>query len=89
MAVSSRLRVDYDAEGDILEVSFARPQRDVAIEVEDDVFVHVNPKTKKVVAVTLLNFSRRFAKGGHSVSLPLEVDSRPVSRLLERIPAAP
>ena len=87
MAVASRLKIEYDAGEDILSIRFARPQNDAAIEVDDDVFVHINPRTKRVVSVTVLNFRRRFTQGNVSQVLPVVGDLLPDAALRHALPA--
>lgn len=51
----------YDKEGDVLDISFGRPRKAISDEVEEDIFVRLDPKSNEVVGFMILNFSKRFA----------------------------
>ena len=54
------LRFAYDKEADILDISLGRPRRAISREIEDDVFVRLDFKSKKVVGFSILNFTKWF-----------------------------
>ena len=58
--MAQALRFSYDKEADVLEIALGRPQRAISREVEDDVFVRINPKNKKIVGFSILNFTKYF-----------------------------
>jgi hypothetical protein len=61
----------YDKEGDILEVSLGKPRKAISEELENDVVVRRDPKTKEAVGLTILNFEKRSEKlKGFPVSVP-------------------
>ena len=58
--MAETLRFAYDKQGDILDIAIGRPRRAISREVEDDVFVRLDPKSKKVIGFSILNFTKRF-----------------------------
>ena len=64
--MAETLRFAYDKQGDILDIAIGHPRRAISREVEDDVFVRLDPKSKKVVGFSILNFTKRF-KGVHDI----------------------
>ena len=58
--MAQTLRFAYDKEGDILDIAIGHPRRAMAREIEDDVFVRLDSKTKKVVGFSILNFTKWF-----------------------------
>ena len=54
------LRFAYDKEGDILDIALGPPRRAISREIEDDVFVRLDPKSKKVIGFSILNFTKWF-----------------------------
>lgn len=61
--MEKRLKLWYDKEGDVLEISAGEPQEAISEEIGDDVVLHRNFK-KENVGFTILNFRRRFEKNG-------------------------
>lgn len=70
------LSFSYDKNGDVLYLSIGKPREAVCVEEPDDILVRVDPKTKEVVGLTVLNFSKHFAGGRsrklESMSVPLK-----------------
>lgn len=58
--MEKRLRFAYDKKADILDISLGRPKKALSREVEDDFFVRFDPKTKKVIGFSILNFEKWF-----------------------------
>lgn len=54
------LRFSFDKKADILDISIGKPKKAVSREVDDDFFVRIDPKTKKVVGFSILNFEKWF-----------------------------
>ena len=52
----------YDKKRDVLYVSVGEPQEAISSEIEDDIFINRNPKTKKIVGFTIINFQKKFTK---------------------------
>jgi uncharacterized protein YuzE len=53
-----RMWIDYDAEADVLYISFRRPQRAGDSEMRDDGII-IHRRGKQVVGVTILEASKR------------------------------
>ena len=58
--MAETLRFAYDKEGDILDIALGRPRPAISREIDDDVFVRLDPKSKKVIGFSILNFTKWF-----------------------------
>jgi uncharacterized protein YuzE len=58
--MADTLRFAYDKEGDILDIAIGRPRRAISREIDDDIFVRLDPKSKKVLGFSILNFTKYF-----------------------------
>lgn len=57
---TARLNAHYDAEQDILYLTFAkRARKAIAEEVDDETFVRYDPDTREIVDIEFLNLSAR------------------------------
>jgi len=56
------LNIFYDKEGDVLDVSIGEPMPAISKEIENDVFVRVDAKTKKIVGLMILHFEKKFSR---------------------------
>ena len=54
------LRMAYDKDGDILDLSLGEPKEAVSREIEDDLFIRIDPETDEVVGILVLNFEKWF-----------------------------
>ena len=70
------LKVEYDADGDILYLGKTRPYAEQeSEELEYGVIARLNPKSREVENLEILFFSTRM-KGGQGVSVPVLADFR-------------
>ena len=69
--MAETLRFAYDREGDILDIALGRPRRAISREIEDDVFVRIDPKSKKVIGFSILNFTKWFKDLDDSRPIPI------------------
>jgi len=58
--MAESLRFAYDKEGDILDIAIGRPRSAISREIEDDLFVRLDSKSKKVIGFSILNFTKWF-----------------------------
>jgi len=56
--LGNSLRIAYDKEADVLDVSVGEPRAAVSREVEDDLFVHFDLGSGAMVGFSFINFSR-------------------------------
>ena len=68
------LKVHYDEQFDTLEIFFQDPEPALTVELEEDVYVHIVPKTKQVVGLTIHNSRSHFracsvrsVRGSHEI----------------------
>ena len=69
--MADTLRFAYDREGDILDIALGRPRAAISREIEDDVFVRIDPKSKKVIGFSILNFTKWFKDLGDTRPIPV------------------
>jgi uncharacterized protein YuzE len=58
--MADTLRFAYDKDMDILDISLGRPRAAISREVDDDVFVRLDHKSRKVIGFSILNFTKWF-----------------------------
>lgn len=56
--MADTMRFAYDKQGDILDIAIGRSRRAISREIQDDVFVRLDPKSKKVIGFSILNFTK-------------------------------
>jgi len=69
--MADTLRFAYDREGDILDIAIGRPRKAISREIEDDFFVRLDPKSKRVIGFSILNFTKWFKDLDDSRSIPV------------------
>ncbi|MGE0821632.1 MAG: hypothetical protein AB7G75_26625 [Candidatus Binatia bacterium] len=70
--MGKKLRMSYDKEGDILDVSLGDPTPAISEEVEDDFFVSRHPVSGEIAGFSILNFEKWFEEVREYRMLPLE-----------------
>ena len=58
--MGKKLKMSYDKEGDILDVSLGDPTSAISEEGEDDFFVSRHPVSGEIVGFSILNFEKWF-----------------------------
>ncbi len=58
--MAETLRFAYDRQADILDIALGRPRRAISREIQDDLFVRLDPKSKRVIGFSILNFTKWF-----------------------------
>jgi uncharacterized protein YuzE len=58
--MGKEIKMAYDDEGDILDISIGDPEKAISREVEEDLFLRVNPVSGEVVGFSILNFRKWF-----------------------------
>ena len=71
--MGKKLMFSFDKEGDILDISIGSPKKAISREVKDDFFVRTDPKTKKIVGFSILNFEKWFKDESEKV-VPIEAE---------------
>ena len=72
--MGKEIRMVYDEEGDILDVSLGEPEEAISKEVEDDFFLRVNPVSGEVVGFSILNFRKWFKNAKDIKTLPIKAE---------------
>lgn len=65
-----KIRISYDKEADVVYLSFGEPVEAESEEIEEGVFARFDPKTKKLVGVTIINFSKKFGAKPREIKIP-------------------
>ena len=67
------IRYSYDPKSDELNITLGASKSAIHIELGDEVYVKLHPKTKDVLGLTILHFEERFRVGkkGKQYTLPL------------------
>ena len=72
--MGKEIKIAYDDEGDILDVSIGDPEKAISKEVEDDFFLRVNPASGEVVGFSILNFRKWFKDAKDIKTLPIKAE---------------
>ena len=56
---ADRIDWDYDAEADVLYLSFGKPRKAIGVDIGDGVVVRYDEKKKEVVGLTVLGMRAR------------------------------
>ena len=51
--------ISYDAEADVLYVSFGKPRRAEGMDIGDGTILRIDPDTEEIIGITILDFKRR------------------------------
>ncbi len=62
----------YDAEADVLYVSFGEPRPAAGWEPEEDIIVRQDPESGEIVGVTIIHWQSRFGGSMEAVKAALE-----------------
>jgi len=73
MKNKDQIKYYFDKEADVLYFTKRKSSsRDISREISEGIIVRIDPKTKKVVGFTILNFLKRQMKA--SIKLPLAAE---------------
>ena len=72
--VKNGLVLCYDKAQDVLYLSLGKTRASIGEEVEDGVFLNRDPKSRKIVGVTVLDFVSRFTSTKRVRPLPMEME---------------
>lgn len=50
-----RIKWDYDAEADVLYISFGNPKNSEGVDIGEGTIIRIEPYTKEIIGVTILN----------------------------------
>lgn len=72
--MEKKLRFAFDKEADVLDISIGAPKKAISREVDDDFFVRIDPKTKKVIGFSILNFEKWFKDESDKKIVPIKAE---------------
>jgi len=58
------MKFSYDHEADVMYLSVGRPQKAKTVEIGRDFVLRLDPKTERVIGLTIVDFSKHFAAIG-------------------------
>ncbi|MGH9364233.1 MAG: DUF2283 domain-containing protein [Thermoanaerobaculia bacterium] len=61
------MKFSYDQEADVMYLSVGRPQKAKTVEIGRDFVLRLDPKTERVIGLTIVDFSKHFAAIGKKV----------------------
>jgi uncharacterized protein YuzE len=61
-AKSDRITVSYDKEADVLYMTEGKPRKAVSQMLDDGLIIRRDPKSKKIVGFTIVDFISRYSK---------------------------
>lgn len=65
------IQCSYNKDADELNISIGKPQKAISMEVGEEIYVRLNPKTKEILGFTILHFEERSTREEKTFSLPL------------------
>ena len=65
--VENGMKIVCNAEADVLYVTRGTPEYTEYVEHSEDVILRLDPDTKRLVGVTIIDFSQQFEKAGLSL----------------------
>ena len=66
------LRISYDNTSDVLYISFGEPQFGIDEEIDDGVYLRVEPQTSKPNGLMIIDFEKRFSQ---KINIPLHLSN--------------
>ena len=85
---TKELMFGYDKEVDVLYISLGRPEKGMQyIELNSNLILRVDPKSKEIVGITIIDFSKQFSGERYFSKVPILASFLPakeVSALLEK-----
>jgi uncharacterized protein YuzE len=67
------LRFSFDKGADILDISIGPQKKAISREVDDDFFIRIDPKTKKIVGFSILNFEK-WSRDESKKTIPIKAE---------------
>lgn len=69
--MEKKLKFFFDKKGDVLDIAIGKPKKAISRELDNDIVVRIDPKTKEIVGFTILNFEKRFEHRAKEETLPI------------------
>ena len=66
-----KFKIDYDSRGDVLYLVFDKVKNEYGEQKAPNVFLHYDSKTKNVVGITIIGFSK-FLKKNSMLKVPVK-----------------
>lgn len=67
------IRFFYDKDSDVMDISLGKPKVAISEEVDDDIVIRVDPKSREIVGFTIINFVNVFLKRFATKEKPIEL----------------
>lgn len=84
--MNKELMFGFDKEADVLYLSIGIPQKGAMyVELDNDQILRVHPKTREVLGLTIMNFSKKFSMKKPFASVPLIANLIPEKKIEELV----
>ncbi|MBC8181764.1 DUF2283 domain-containing protein [candidate division KSB1 bacterium] len=85
---NNKLTFGYDKEVDVLYISLGKPKKGMQyLELNNNQILRVDPKTKEIVGITLIDFSKHFSGDHYFNKIPVNASFIPdekIAHLVEK-----
>jgi uncharacterized protein YuzE len=81
--MEKNLKFFFDKKGDILDIAIGEQSEAISKELDNDVVMRIDPKTKEIIGFTILNFEKRFERLENSETLPIAATFSHIGKALE------
>ena len=68
--MEKKISISYDKEADVVYLSFGKPVKAEGEEIKEGIFARYDPKNKKLVGLTIINFLKKFAIKPTEIAVP-------------------
>jgi len=68
--MEKKISISFDKEADVMYLSFGKPVKAEGEEIEEGVFARYDLKSKKLVGLTVINFSKKFGVKPKEIAIP-------------------
>ncbi|MDI6642414.1 MAG: DUF2283 domain-containing protein [Elusimicrobiota bacterium] len=68
--MEKKISISFDKEADVMYLSFGEPAKAEGEEIEEGVFARYDPKSRKLVGLTVVNFSKKFGIAPKEIAIP-------------------
>ena len=79
---NNELIFGYDKEVDVLYISLGKPQKGMQyLELNNNQILRVDPKTKEIVGITIMDFSKQFSGKNYFSKVPITASFLPDEKI--------
>ena len=68
--MEKKIMISFDKQADVMYMSFGKPVKAEGEEIKEGIFARYDPKSRKLVGLTVVNFSKKFGMHPEEISIP-------------------